>query len=290
MRLRQVIAVLAIGVLWMACGSETPVAPVEEEGSAGVLLETADEPLAVSASLESAATVMYFCYAPQTGNVYRIRHSDLPTECRTPNDVDFSWAGVDGHSLDAADGEPADALYVNDEGQVVIDNRLEVAAIEAELIDVGVVRVGAIEFPDGSRQTTTGRVAFKAARAGGETCPGLTNTVYPLVSFNDGDGYDASTGLFVAPMSGVYHFAATIDVAPHSYNTKVGLYLAVNGGPTSPATDGAALGEAVAGTSHGYGSGSVTVKLSQGDYVGIYLTSCDEYFSGTISGHLVYAD
>jgi len=55
MKAKRIIAVLAFVIVWMACASETPVAPVEEEASPGVVLsETAVVTEGQMASVETS--------------------------------------------------------------------------------------------------------------------------------------------------------------------------------------------------------------------------------------------
>ena len=61
------------------------------------------------------------CYVPDVGAMYLINLPSLPTACLSPSHVAISWSeGGDGHSLDAADGGPANALVVDEDGNVGI--------------------------------------------------------------------------------------------------------------------------------------------------------------------------
>jgi hypothetical protein len=69
-------------------------------------------------------------------------------------------------------------------------------------------------------QTAASVVAFKA---------NISNTnqiyadntggyvMYPVIDFNDGGGYDSSTGIFTAPSSGIYHFDANLMTSGGQY-------------------------------------------------------------------------
>ncbi len=123
MQVDRILLLSAVAGLWLACDKETTVEPVQESANAGVLLDESAPLAAAEAEQANGAggvEVLHFCYSTQTGNVYRIKVPGLADDCRTPNDVPFSWTGTDGHSLDAADGDPADALYVGNDGNVGI--------------------------------------------------------------------------------------------------------------------------------------------------------------------------
>jgi hypothetical protein len=120
MQPKRILAVLVVVIVWMACGSETPVAPVDEEGSAGVTLaETEAVAGEQMATVESTGEIFHACYGPGDGKMYLIKKPGLRQECKK-DDIEFSWALQDGHSLDAADGVPSDALYVGNDGDVGI--------------------------------------------------------------------------------------------------------------------------------------------------------------------------
>jgi hypothetical protein len=106
MQPKRIVAVLVLVIVWMACGSEAPVAPFEEEGSAGVsLTETEAVTSEHMATIESTGEILYACYSPGRGSVYRIKGEGLPNECRAPNDVEFSWNQVGPQGPPGADGE-----------------------------------------------------------------------------------------------------------------------------------------------------------------------------------------
>ncbi len=106
MKAKRMIAVLAVVIVWVACGSETPVAPEEETESAGVLLKkTAAPPAEESATTgEGTGELLYACYNP-SGSVYRIKEEDLRDECSSPTHVQFSW---NEHGPQGDKGDPGE--------------------------------------------------------------------------------------------------------------------------------------------------------------------------------------
>ena len=42
--------------------------------------------------LAAQATVLYGCYVPNSGTVYRIKAPGLPTDCRSAQHVQFTWS------------------------------------------------------------------------------------------------------------------------------------------------------------------------------------------------------
>jgi hypothetical protein len=80
MQSKRILAVIVVVVVWMACGGETPVAPVEEEGSAGVTLaETEAVAGELMASTESTGGMITACYGPGDGKMYLIKQDGLRT-------------------------------------------------------------------------------------------------------------------------------------------------------------------------------------------------------------------
>ena len=41
---------------------------------------------------QGAPTVLYGCYVPNSGTVYRVKSDGLPTDCRSNNPVQFTWS------------------------------------------------------------------------------------------------------------------------------------------------------------------------------------------------------
>ena len=48
--------------------------------------------IALGTAPASAQSVLYGCYVPNSGTVYRIKGTGLPDECRSPQHVQFTWS------------------------------------------------------------------------------------------------------------------------------------------------------------------------------------------------------
>jgi hypothetical protein len=48
--------------------------------------------VALGAAPARAQSVLYGCYVPNSGTVYRIKGAGLPDECRSPQHVQFTWS------------------------------------------------------------------------------------------------------------------------------------------------------------------------------------------------------
>jgi hypothetical protein len=217
-------------------------------------------------AVDSSQTgVLYACYVPPTGLVYRIKGPDLPQACLSEDHVEFSWVdasarGVqepmvaaapppggggggggnvqslndltgalelktvggatittddvseitisagDGHSLDAADGNPVDAVVVDNEGNVGIGSptpgaKLDVAGdIQARRIalgDFGGV-VGTIHIDGIANTITTGTDDDLAILPGGSGKVGIGTGMPSELLTVDGT-IESTTGGFKFP-------------------------------------------------------------------------------------------
>lgn len=109
-------------------------------------------------------------------------------------DLAISPFPVDGHSLDAADGDPVDAVYVDNEGNVSIG----MMATEGKLNVVGSVGIGPIAYTDqtnhmldiASTTTNTGQSAIRVRT--GATEGGLAGTEFRALSHLDGTAWTAA--------------------------------------------------------------------------------------------------
>ena len=83
--LTLVVATFALAAA-AACEKRTPVDPAKERLAVAGVVPMAD------AAFDDAGELLFACYSAG-GNVYRIRESGLPNDCRSPMDVEFSWNG-----------------------------------------------------------------------------------------------------------------------------------------------------------------------------------------------------
>jgi hypothetical protein len=160
MRLKSILAALTTAtVIWIACGTETPTTPLtktappaeareaEQEPVGAVLAAEADVSALADATIlnSNPAEMVYFCYKPSDGSVYRIKADGLEDACKHEKHVEFSFAATDGFSMDAPDGGPADALYVDPEGGVHATESLHVGNTVTITHDPNVIGTGADE-------------------------------------------------------------------------------------------------------------------------------------------------
>lgn len=133
-------------------------------------------------------------------------------------------------------------------------------------------------------------IGFKASGAASTTAVAASTNasrIYNSVSFNDGGGYNATTGIFTAPSSGVYRFEVSEELNSASgYTTGyVNVELAINGTYTN-----GSFGEGVPTTQSG---SYVTVKhytmykLNTGDQVKVIIGNFTNT-SVTLSGNPNY--
>lgn len=160
--------------------------------------------------------------------------------------------------------------------------------------------------PQGAPGASAPHVSFFAFTSGSQGIPNNIDTlVFPTIRHNDGNAYDPTTGLFTAPVNGVYQFDTAVYVSvggAQSFN----LYLQVNGGNCSFAAsvsinqclliDTVTLGPFTAGfvTTDGVLGGGLTISLQAGDKVRLVTTTgsarLDSVTMATsnFSGHQVY--
>ncbi|XP_060551112.1 cerebellin-3-like [Ruditapes philippinarum] len=64
---------------------------------------------------------------------------------------------------------------------------------------------------------TTPKVAFNAYSSTGGSYGVGQSIIFPVVLLNEGGGYDQSTGIFTAPVAGIYHFSIHVCHAQAKY-------------------------------------------------------------------------
>ena len=130
-------ATRAAGMAFIVLGcseSTPPTQPVNRtpDARAGVTRPTGDV-----APTTTSSTVLYACYVPDKGAIYRIKTADTPAQCEK-KDVEFSWtdagssAGlINGLTLHSASATlPADGRYFADcpAGQSIVNFGYQVPA------------------------------------------------------------------------------------------------------------------------------------------------------------------
>ena len=124
-------------------------------------------------------------------------------------------------------------------------------------------------------------IAFSTKLSYNRELQPLDTVLFDTIITNNGEGYNAETGKFTAPLSGTYYFFATVL---SGYNTKVETALILNDKEVARMYSGAH-------DAHGSGSNSAVVNLRSGDSVWIRLlyqggTHVHGFYS-TFSGFIV---
>jgi hypothetical protein len=155
-------------------------------------------------------------------------------------------------------------------------------------------------------QGPTGSGSSLGVNFGATACPSTAITgagtfiqlVYATIDYqNGGSNYDATTGIFTAPATGVYHFDYKDELAPFGTAITSGYFtiaLLKNG----LLFNGSAFSTVPVSNSYGYWSlqGSVTIPLSSGDQIEVIIsnetgssvnTETNDYFC-YFSGYQVY--
>ncbi|XP_073697501.1 cerebellin-2-like [Garra rufa] len=113
-----------------------------------------------------------------------------------------------------------------------------------------------------------------------------TTLVYKHVFTNIGNAYDTNTGIFTAPVKGVYFFNFVVF---NAYETATAVQLMKNGNLVLKASDNAPGTDTEDTTSN-----SVSLILEQGDKIHIELIETRRIYTdsgrrNTFSGHLLFA-
>jgi hypothetical protein len=66
--------------------------------------------------VETGSDLLWACYVPHSGTVYRIRTSDTKEECASPQHVLFSWSSIGPHGIAGAQGPAGEAGPIGPQG------------------------------------------------------------------------------------------------------------------------------------------------------------------------------
>ncbi|VDI61421.1 Hypothetical predicted protein [Mytilus galloprovincialis] len=71
------------------------------------------------------------------------------------------------------------------------------------------------------KQIQSESIAFSATRTTDITLSSLQTLLFDKVYLNEGGGYNAHTGLFTAPVNGIYYFAVSFLAVPRKHSLNV---------------------------------------------------------------------
>jgi hypothetical protein len=154
----------------------------------------------------------------------------------------------------------------------------------ASVNDCARAMMGAIKrWYDGTTASSTARPAFVARRTStNQDMPVSTTTdcIFNTEDTDQGAEYDNATGIFTAPVAGLYHFDALIYLIPAGTNAALTeVFFSVNNNVTSGTAGKHNVGTGLVGgqysnTGNGlFFSGSVTLKLAASDTVRVKWTA-----------------
>lgn len=123
------------------------------------------------------------------------------------------------------------------------------------------------------------RVAFTATRTQRQSFTTETTLVFSNALTNIGGGYNAVTGVFTAPLGGVYVFICKITERQNSVGPTI--YFVKNG-----ANQGSNVGTEGPSNSFRSSSSSIVLELSPGDRV--WLKIHGSYYTKTLDGDQLF--
>jgi hypothetical protein len=130
-------------------------------------------------------------------------------------------------------------------------------------------------------------IAFRARKISEET--GLSTSldydfITPIIDYNDGSGFDGSTGIFTAPVAGIYTFIVGYNAGISGDSKMLKIFL--NGSVYETLNSGISMGSSL--------TRSITLKLITGDKVkAIFNIGANNNLgfgsgTGSFSGYRVY--
>ena len=147
----------------------------------------------------SAPTVLYGCYVPSSGTVYRIRADGLSTECRSKNHVEFTWSLQGPPGPTGPVGPQGPPGPVGPSGPV---SGLEIVTHTANVLTNTITSI-AVACPVGKKVLGGGYSGLDIDQARVErNAPGLTagggvsTTSWQVRINNDNDNFSASVTVY----------------------------------------------------------------------------------------------
>lgn len=124
------------------------------------------------------------------------------------------------------------------------------------------------------------KVAFTATRSQSQPFSYEATLVFSNALTNIGGGYNSGTGIFTAPLGGVYVFICKITERQNSVGPTV--YFVKNG-----ASQGSNVGNEGPTNSFRSSSSSIVLELSPGDRVWVKVVGVHSFYPESIDGELI---
>lgn len=121
------------------------------------------------------------------------------------------------------------------------------------------------------------RVAFTATLSQSQSFSSVATLVFSNILTNIGGGYNAVTGIFTAPLGGVYVFNCKLTEKQNKYGPSI--HFVKNG-----AMQGTDVGNTGISDTFRTSSSSIVLELSPGDRVWVKVFGVSSYYTKTING------